>query len=93
MTKIDSSYSSELMLNGMPQSSILGHLLFLVFINKLNKSVKLCGTLMYADDMAMFYFAKDMDELKLSIHYDMQTVPYWMEQNRLSLSVSKTNQC
>ena len=38
----------------------------------------------------MFYFARDVEELALSIQYDMQSISYWMRQNRLSLNVSKT---
>ncbi len=45
---------------------------------------------MYADDTAVFYFAKDVDEMVVSIQYDMQSISYWMKQNRLSLNVSKT---
>ena len=45
---------------------------------------------MYADDTAVFYFAKGVDELVVSIQYDMQSISYWMKQNRLSLNVSKT---
>ncbi len=91
MTKIDNVCSVEhVVKHGVPQGSILGPLLFLIFINGLNTSVELCGTSMYADDTAVFYFAKDVDEMALSIQYDMQSISYWMRQNRLSLNVSKT---
>ncbi len=90
-TKIDNACSPEhTVMHGVPQGSILGPLLFLIFINDLNSSVELCGTSMYADDTAVFYFAKDVDELAVSIQYDMQSISYWMRQNRLSLNVSKT---
>ncbi len=45
---------------------------------------------MYADDTAVFYFADNVDDLRLSLQYDMQTIAYWMKENRLSLNVSKT---
>ncbi len=45
---------------------------------------------MYADDTAIFYTAKDHDELQLSIQYDLQAISYWMQTNRLSLNVKKT---
>ena len=77
-------------MHGVPQGSILGPLLFLIFINDLNNTVELCGTSMYADDTAVFYFAKEVDELVVSLQYDMQSISYWMNQNRLSLNVSKT---
>ncbi len=74
----------------MPQGSILGPLLFLVFINDLCDSVELCGTSMYADDTAIFYLSEDIDELRLSLQYDLQSIAYWMKENRLSLNASKT---
>ena len=69
---------------------MLGPLFFLVFINDLNQVIELCGTSMYADDTAVFYFADNIDELRISLQYDMQTISYWMRENRLSLNVSKT---
>ena len=76
-------------MHGVPQGSILGPLLFLIFINDLNDCVELCGTSMYADDTAVFFFARDVDELRLSMQYDMQSISYWMTQNWLNLNISK----
>ena len=90
LTKIDDVCSECIVSHGMPQGSILGPLLFLIFINDLNTAVELCGTSMYADDTTVFYFARDEEELALSIQYDMQSISYWMRQNRLNLNVSKT---
>ena len=52
--------------------------------------VELCGTSMYADDTAIFYFGVDVDDVRLGLQHDMQTVEYWMRQNHLSLNVKKT---
>ncbi len=90
-TKVEDACSSEqTVLHGVPQGSILGPLLFLVFINDLCDSIELCGTSMYADDTAIFYLADSDDELQISLQYDLQTVSYWMRENRLSLNTSKT---
>ena len=45
---------------------------------------------MYADDTAIFYFGQDVDEVRLSLQHDMQSIEYWMRQNCLSLNVRKT---
>ena len=45
---------------------------------------------MYADDTAIFYLSNDIDELRISLQYDMQSISYWMRENRLSLNASKT---
>ena len=76
--------------HGVPQGSILGPLMFLIFINDLGDSVELCGTSLYADDTAIFYMSENVEELQISLQYDMQTISYWMRENRLSLNAGKT---
>ncbi len=76
--------------HGVPQGSILGPLLFLVFINDLCNSIELCGTSMYADDTAIFYMSENEDDLRLALQFDLQTVSVWMTENRLSLNTAKT---
>ena len=91
ITKVGNTCSSEQFVrHGVPQGSILGPLFFLVFINDLCQTIELCGTSMYADDTAIFYLCKDLDELKVSIQFDLQSVAHWMRENRLSLNVGKT---
>ena len=66
-TKVEGKCSSVREIrHGVPQGSILGPLLFLLFINDLCDSVELCGTSMYADDTAIFYMSTSMEELQLS---------------------------
>ncbi len=90
-TKVGSGLSeSKGISHGVPQGSILGPLLFLIYINDLCDVVELCGTSMYADDTAVFYFGDDTDEVRLSLQHDLQSISYWMYQNRLSLNVKKT---
>ena len=79
--------------HGVPQGSILGPLLFLIFINDLCDNIELCSTSMYADDTAFFYLADTEEELQLSLQFDLQTVEYWMRENCLNLNTSKTSLC
>ncbi len=90
-TKVGSGVSDlKQITHGVPQGSILGPLLFLIYINDLCDYVELCGTSMYADDTAIFFFGANLDEVRLGIQRDMQSVEYWMRQNHLSLNVKKT---
>ena len=90
-TKVGSKLSdSKCISHEVPQGSILGPLLFLIYINDLCDVVELCGTSMYADDTAVFYFGNDVEEVQLSLQHDLQSISYWMYQNRLSLNVKKT---
>ncbi len=90
-TKVGTGLSDLKAINhGVPQGSILGPLLFLIYINDLCTVIELCGTSMYADDTAVFYFGDNADDVRLSLQHDMQSIAYWMYQNRLSLNVKKT---
>ncbi len=91
LTKVAGVDSTEhVIYHGMLQGSILGLLLFLAFINDLCDSIELLGTSIYADDSAIFYMCDNEDELQVSLQYDLQTVAFWMKENRLSLNTSKT---
>ena len=57
MTKVEGTLSGlKPISHGVPQGSILGPLLFLIYINDLCDVVELCGTSMYADDMAILFW-------------------------------------
>ncbi len=46
---------------------------------------------MYADDTAVFYTAKDVNEVVDKINEDLQNVDNWLSRNKLSLNIKKTN--
>ncbi len=52
--------------------------------------IELCGISLYADDTAIFYFSDDIDDIRLSLQHDLQSVSVWMRENHLSLNVKKT---
>ena len=75
---------------GVPQGSILGPLLFLVYINNLPNAVKNSEVTLYADDTVLYCFSKDPRLLEDKLNEDLLMVAYWLRENKLTLNLDKT---
>ena len=86
---INSAYSSWLSCtSGVPQGSVLGPLLFLIFINNLPQVVKYSNILLYADDAkVMKMIANCLDSIHLQI--DLNSIGLWCNTWQLALNVAK----
>ena len=88
---ISGSFSSERVLNvGVPQGSILGPILFLLYINDLTKVSPLFNPILYADDTTLLASSTDYDELIIAINNELPKFYIWTLANRLSLNLDKT---
>ena len=75
---------------GVPQGSILGPLLFLIYINDLTAIADYATVRMYADDTNMTFTACSIPELQNGMNMDLQFLQNWLIANRLTLNVLKT---
>lgn len=74
---------------GVPQGSVLGPLLFLLYVNDL-KSVCSCELYLFADDSALVFSHKDKKTVELTLSLELGNVSKWLSRNRLSLHLGKT---
>ena len=75
---------------GVPQVSILGPVLFLLYINDPQFASDLLDLIMFADDTNLFYSNKDINTTFLKVNNELQKINEWFISNKLSLNVKKT---
>ena len=68
---------------GVPKGSILGLLLFLIYVNDMPRAVKLT-VLLYADDSYILYQHKEVDEIEKQLNKDFENICDWFMDNKLS---------
>ena len=76
---------------GIPQGSILGPSLFLVFINDITECLRSCTCNIYADDVVIYYPHKDLNVITTKLQADLYAIKEWYQKNRLRINANKSN--
>ena len=76
---------------GVPQGSVLGPLLFILYINDLPSVCKQLLCLLFADDTNMLYSNSNIVDLMNTVNTELVILSDWFKANRLSLNIQKTN--
>ena len=75
---------------GVPRGSVLGPLLFLIYINDLNSTIKFCTTRHFADDTNLLIKNNSLKQIKKYLNFDLRNLVSWLKANKISLNASKT---
>ena len=75
---------------GVPQGSILGPLLFLIYVNDLNTCIKYSNTYHFADDTNLQLITKSLNKLNRYMNHDLANLVQWLRANKISLNTKKT---
>ena len=86
----DSMSTPNVISSGVTQGSILGPLLFLLFINDMPNNLLHSTMDMYADDTLIYACHKGVNVIEKKLNEDLQNLSNWLVNNHMKVNVNKT---
>ena len=76
---------------GVPQGSVLGPLLLLIYINDMYNSIAKFSFYLFADDTSLLYADSNLKSLEKTVNSELLKVSDWLNANKLTLNAKKSN--
>lgn len=77
-------------IDGIPQEGVLAATLFIIYLNEIKNLNLHAEKYLYADDIALVYNEKNLNELTISANEDMNKIKKFMDSHKLTINTSKT---
>ena len=92
VTEVGFNLSTECMIScGVPQGSVLGPLLFLIYINDIHNSSAKLSFYLFADDTSLLYADTNLKSLEKTVNSELLKVSDWLNAHKLTLNTKKSN--